>query len=291
MAKKTPFQIASEKAARRGRVAEEQRVLRDEYAEASFMKRFRRAERELAALSAAWETWRDGVSTRTGTYNGTFRYYMSASHPLPETLQEHVGDCVEKLRSSLDQIIFELSVRANGGLSEQEERSTKFPIMSKAPQKVTKTTWQGIDLIPERARRQVQMLQPYVTHSELPQRAPLAILTTLAERSKHRTELTAATVAEPTVTSIGGSVYLSRMFTYAGDLTNGGEALLFESEVATARQFHIGANCDLRFAGTSSVYDGEEVIPTLERLLHYVDVEVFGRLLRALRAVSERRSD
>lgn len=81
------------------------------------------------------------------------------------------------------------------------------------------------------------------------------------------------------------------MFTYAGDLTNGGEALLFESEVATARQFHIGANCDLRFAGTSSVYDGEEVIPTLERLLHYVDVEVFGRLLRALRAVSERRSD
>lgn len=257
--------------------------LAEKFADASFVRRFRRADRELDAVVQDWRSWGSTVKTQTIDGGDMMRIVMRVD-ALPDSLHEHVGDCLENLRSALDQLVFALADRATGGLTDQQERSTSFPIRIDEPPSNDKRSWKGISLVPPAAADLIRAVQPYAAFPSDPRESPLSMLQVLAERSKHRAAISAATSGEAVWEPRNQHhIEIGHLTWSRHDLAPGRPNVVLEADRATMAQIgRRGAAADLRIRGSRSSVEDREIIAVLREIIAYVDTEVLSPLLRVL---------
>lgn len=281
--RQSPWERAKAKAVREQRIARTREELRGEFAQESFMRQYRRAEREYEAMLTEWKAWASTVTARRDVSGGIVRLTISVAEDMPETINEHIGDCVEKLRSSLDQLLFLMSSRQQGKLTPQQERQPAFPILlAETPPK--DRAWRGIALLPPKAAEQVRKMQPFTQYSNDPAESPLAQLQILAERSKHRAAIAAA-VATSTDFSMSGGLVNHLQINHV-PLRAGVDAPVVEVDLASERYVNLGHHALFQLQDTRSTLDGRDPSSVISSILRYVDEQVFGRLLPELKNIS-----
>jgi len=106
--------------------------------------------------------------------------------PMPPEFAAIVGDCLHNLRSSLDNLIYELAVAYKGEpLSKSIEGHVAFPMFRSDTENTAKTLKCMIRGIHPGARTIVKGLQPYTRRDEA-HKFILWILNELSNKDKHR---------------------------------------------------------------------------------------------------------
>lgn len=133
--------------------------------------------------------------------------------PIPPAIPILVGDVLHCFRSALDQLAWKLTVDHSGEPAKPTEVS--FPIYTD-PGTFANRGEQAIAGMPERAQTLIRGLQPYATASQFPpfMGSPLALLSELNNRDKHRCLLVAATGGEAPVVEFPGILTMMGMNTF-----------------------------------------------------------------------------
>lgn len=281
--KKTPWEAARDRAAREAHLAENQKRLRETFADAGFMKRYRRADRALDAVKAALDSWfHESVQFRTERTRDRVLERVLVKDDIPSVVEESVADFVELLRGALDHLVFDLAESEQGALTLEQERSTAFPVKLREPHANDHAAWRGLSLAAPEVPSRVRRMQPFVTHPQDPEGSPLAQLDYLAQRSKHRRLIPIAVDGSTSGEMIGSGSFPLDMRIGGGRVTVGEDTVLWEGHPATAAQFDRTVRITVGFDLPRTRYERVDLGLTLEKFLAFVDQRVFGPLLPLL---------
>ena len=149
-----------------------------------------RADTQIAQALTAIDAWvQDGGYRTFDEPDGAGNAHVQAEmvKPLPEDLSVIIGDALQNLRNSLDNLVFSLALDNRGTLSPVEERGISFPISDSA----VPTNSLSIQLLSQGAITDICSLAPDPARLAL-NHDPLWLLNGTANRDKHRTILVAA---------------------------------------------------------------------------------------------------
>ena len=103
--------------------------------------------------------------------------------PLPDELGLVIGDALQALRNSLDNLAFALSKANTPSLTPEQEENVSFPILRRSTP--IETGNRGISHMSHAAKAEICAVTPHPTRDQLDQH-PLWLLNKTVNRDKHR---------------------------------------------------------------------------------------------------------
>lgn len=249
----------------------------------SFMRKLKRAEHHINAIDALVTAWRSkGYRiTRETNDRGITTEYGQIVNELPEELPLLIGDASQCLFNSLDHLAFAIATKHSGGLTEEEERNSGFPILDKdQSDNRGHNSHRKISRWPPCAISVVGALQPYLGKEEF-NAHPLWLLRDLANRDKHR-ELSIVVFGQFIQNvAIGGPgsgrTYIHHLQTFGANEIGTEPVALVAYSDRNYGDIRLTRNFGIRF-GPGPLVIGREVVPTLRWLCDYVERVPVGRL-------------
>jgi hypothetical protein len=243
---------------------------------ASHRRKLARAEFHIQQLEELLTAWVANDGYRVWTQRdqeGRVGLLAQQLKPLPDSLGEVIGDALQCLRNSLDNLAYALAKRNTPAMSPKDEEEVSFPIYDKAVSAGAK----AIRQMSPGARDDIRALAPDPGRQPLNE-DPLWLLNKTANRDKHR-EITAVAVAYA-IQSFGifsGSI---DELTVAGPqlLTTGGPpGVLLVVGPRTRINAQMRHGLRIQFDKGIEI-QGREVIPTLRWFHDHIRDTVFQRL-------------
>jgi hypothetical protein len=152
-----------------------------------------RAKEHLAAVIAEVDFYREGDPYGVvGEFNGDGRYELriEENYPPPIRLSILIGDCVNSLRATLDQVAFAHIARSDPRRAADSPESISFPIHEtrfnkKRIERSDADLFGSVDAVPEPVLTIIKDHQPYKRGNDAASH-PLAIVNRLTNIDKHR---------------------------------------------------------------------------------------------------------
>ncbi|MGH9044086.1 MAG: hypothetical protein ACRDVP_04480 [Acidimicrobiales bacterium] len=203
---------------------------------------------------------------------GGSRLMAEMLKPLPDELGLIIGDGLQALRNSLDNLAFALARAHTPVMSPSDERQVSFPIFDNA----AAVGAAQIKLMEIGAQKTVCDLCPDPNQAPVDQH-PLWLLNKTANRDKHR-EIHVVAVGYGVRNMRAGSGYISSLTTYNQLLQPGEPAKpIVEVGAGTTMNMYMSHGLHIAFAKGVEVED-REVVPTLRWFHDHIRDTVFQRL-------------
>jgi hypothetical protein len=203
---------------------------------------------------------------------GGFRLMAEQLKPLPEETSLMIGDALQCLRNSLDNLAFSLSKANTPGMTASQEKDISFPVADRA----AAVGGSQIRLMSAEAQREVCAVCPDPARSPVNQDL-LWLLNKSANRDKHR-EIPLVVVGYG-IDRLGIKAgYISRMATHTPRLQpgEGGKPVL---EVGAGTQINAEMSHRIQVSfGEGIEVANREVVPTLRSFHEHIESHVFNRL-------------
>jgi hypothetical protein len=121
------------------------------------VEHFEALKKEIDTYNQTWNRrFVSEVDSATGEHVARFKL----NNPIPRSWSLIIGDAFHNVRSSLDAIAYELSVKHSGALSDQEARPIEF-LIADTPEKFTKGKARKLGRMSPVAQSSIEMMQPY----------------------------------------------------------------------------------------------------------------------------------
>jgi hypothetical protein len=208
--------------------------------------------------------------------DGHIEVFGQQLKPLPEDLELIIGDALQEMRSSLDNLAFALAIKNKPGITPQQEEDVSFPIFDTLPTPLSRSVMhmgssaitEVIGLCPDSA------VGPIKDH-------PLWLLNKANNRDKHRTITVAAVAADNVSQQIStATVHGPARIGIGGPkrTKNVGDRVLFSTFGPGSKvQINVRAALNVVFDEGVEVAD-RDVCGTLRWFHDYIRDTVFQRL-------------
>ena len=239
-----------------------------------------RAAIHISQIQAACEAWatRDGfrVFTEPDGQGGEL-VQIEMLKPLPDDLSVIIGDALQCLRHSLDNLAFSLALANNRTLTAKQEEEISFPIYDHHVTERTKV----IQLMSQSVKDDISSVAPDPTRLVLDQ-DPLWLLNKAVDRDSHRGISVAASAATTAGVVLGGAMWTGDLLTGHKRMEVGAEPvsvgkLMLNNPVRAELRYRV----QVQFQGPVEV-QGRGIIGTLWWFHDHIRDVVFKALERHL---------
>ena len=195
--------------------------------------------------------------------------------PVPDSIPIILGDALQNLRSSLDYLIWELVLAANGSPSEKH----MFPICTTLDAFNNQINRGRLDGVTPDALAVIQAMQPYHMGQDAISHV-LAVLDSFCNINKHRrilltalathfsrTEIVSSTVGRSIQTTLSPRYHNAEIFA-SHAITEGGEEMEMQGDAVFFVTFNEGAAKDIEIANCTNLiwrFVDKAAIPSFER--------------------------
>jgi hypothetical protein len=199
-----------------------------------------------------------------------------AKTPVPDAVSIILGDAIQNLRSSLDYLVWELVIAANGSPGDKH----MFPICNSLDSFKHQITRKRLDGLTAEAVTEIQRLQPYNSGQQAPTHL-LRILDSLCNINKHWRILLIALAAHYSRTEIIGATVGHSVQTTLDPRYHGAEIAVGPafSPVGT-EEAEMKGNVSYFVTFNEGAVKGVEMATCVNQLWHFVDNTVLPKFER-----------